>query len=98
MFVLMKESNIDGYYSAYDRLIACSSEYEVIEDLEMILHKEKDLFLKSLESVSAQPGRLPPEFQQSEFKKFKNLSRYFNSYIEVVNGYFNFEITQVPEI
>jgi hypothetical protein len=94
MFVLTKETNIDGYYSTFDRMIACSNEFDVIENLESTLHEEKEIFMSLLSTTAVNTI----EAQTIAFQSQPTLSKYFSHYIDITDDYFNFEITQVEEI
>jgi hypothetical protein len=91
MFVLKKETRVDGYYSSYETLIACSESKEVLEKLIETLNEEKAEFLVKIGIASS------IEHQTKIFNEFKTLSMYFTTYRDA-DEYWDFEIEEVKEI
>lgn len=95
MFVLTKETSVDGYHTAFDKLIVCSKSYESLEALELLLHKEKEELMYILNNYKTGVNM---KIRQSELLKHETLSKFFKNYWEIDLDNFNFEISRVEEI
>lgn len=102
MFVLLRETLVDGYFGVFDTLLVCSDEKAKLERLVSAFYEEKESFLKEVGSINRSlyesgKTRLDFDSQQELFSKYDCITKYFKNYLDVCSD-FNFEIQEIHSI